>query len=133
MLTKVTNLAVAMLPPDHDAPEEAVRRWRFMVWLWLSAMSLAMSLHIAWACSLLPGLKGFAMAADMQDQVLATQEIRAELLEARIFDTRLRHCGALKEGNRDASRFYLEKLQGLVREYRKVTGRDYPLPDCSEV
>lgn len=88
--------------------------------------------HILWACSLLTplGLQGFALAGDVQTVESKVSVIQSELLEQRIFETRLRQCGATST---EARRFYQEKLQDLIKRYQHVSGSAYQLPACAEV
>lgn len=129
MLDKILDVASAALPPPDERPA-AVKRWRLTVGIWQMLITFFGAFHVAWACSWLPGIPGFAMAADAHEIKQAVDELRQNLLEKAIFDTRILQCTAMEEGN---GRVYAEKLRGFLVEYKETTGHDYPLPACDEL
>jgi hypothetical protein len=106
-----------------------VARWRLMMF----AAMVAVAVHITWACGLLPGLPGFAMAADVSQIGRDVTNLREQILTGQIFETRIRQCKAVFEGNSDAKHFWSEKLGELQLEYVRLTGQPYPIPQCSEL
>ena len=114
-----------IFPPDVPP----VTRWRL-------AMFLAMVgflFHVLWACSLLPGFSGFALAADFEQMNKDVTQIRLQLLTNQIFETRIRQCQAITTDNYDARRFWTEKLIELQRQHILLTGQTYPMPACGEL
>lgn len=109
----------------EDNPN-ARRRWRLTVALVL----LLVGFHVAWACGFVPGLDGFARADSVAVVKSDVAMIRTELLEQRLFETRVRQCTSTTS---DARQYHGEKLQELRRTYYSVTGHDYPVPTCEEV
>jgi hypothetical protein len=88
--------------------------------------------HIAFACGWLAwtGISGFAYASDVQNVSDDVSAIKVELLEQRIFETRLRQC---QSESAEPRTFYREKLQELLRKYRELMAADYALPGCREL
>lgn len=114
-----------LIPPPTAAGPEVIR-WRISV----MCACMLFGVHVMWACGLLPGLNGFAMAAEVQEIERDVTAIRRELLEARIFDTRVKQCTAESVA---ARRFYAEKQRDLINGYIDLTGREPALPGCREL
>lgn len=106
---------------DEQAKGAVVVGWRMLL-----------VVHILFACGWLAwaGLPGFAYAADVTSVRNDVSSIKVELLESRIFDTRVRQCESTTAEPRT---FYREKLQELLRKYRELTAADYRLPSCGEL
>lgn len=106
---------------DEQAKGAVVVGWRALL-----------VLHIAVACGWMAwaGMPGFAYASDVTSVRNDVSSIKVELLEQRIFDTRLRQCESTSAEPRT---FYREKLQELMRKYRELTAADYRLPGCEEL
>lgn len=95
------------------------------------AAAALFGLHVIWACGGFErlGLGGFAYAGDVDKLRGEVMSIKVELVEQRIFESRVRQC----ESDSGASRFYRGQLQELMRKYRELTGSDYELPACDEL
>lgn len=118
------EIVEALFPPDI----KPVARWRLVVF----AVLVMMMIHIAWACGWLDYLhlgKGFAYADDVKDAQSEVTSIKLELIEQRLFETRIRFCKA-DEGSR---RIYTEKIRDLMGKYQSITRLQYQLPDCKEL
>lgn len=117
-------------PTEANGPE--VVRWRIAV----SVMMAIFSVHILWACGLLPGLNGFA-SASVSDDIEGIKEevriVRKELLERAIFETRIKHCIAIEERQPRVQQLYQQRLQEKQIRYLELTGAAYPLPSCAEL
>lgn len=115
------------IPSVNDSPEERERHR-----LILSLGVTALTIFAVGACGLLGaiGIYGFAYASDMKEIRADQMDVKVELLEQRIFETRIRQCNAATQESRQ---FYLEKLQDLLRKHQKTTASEYRLPLCSEV
>lgn len=120
------------------------RRWRLVVCVGL----LAGLFHVAWACGLLPGLPGFAMAGEV-DQVkeeLTTQiqavDRKVDKVESKVdtilklsIETRIRtlvedRCNA-PEGS-STRRNLQREIDGLQDEHVRITGMPYPF-SCDDL
>lgn len=106
--------------------EEQVRGVVVVGWRALLLAHVAFAFGwLAWA-----GLPGFAYAGDVTSVRNDVSSIKVELLEQRIFDTRVRQC---ESASAEPRTFYREKLQELLRKYRDLTAADYRLPSCGEL
>ena len=95
---------------------------------------------IFWAGGLLTfvGLPGFVRAGDLKEvqSKVATVEtavksIQADLIEARIYQTRISQCATeLGTPSRSA---YAATLADLLKRYRESAGKEFRLPACDEV
>lgn len=94
----------------------AIHRWRLVI-AGVCAVALA---HAALAFGLIGD--GFARNSDVAD-------IKRELLEQQLFDSRLKQCQLPIEQRR----FYTPRIQDLMRRYREATGVEYRLPPCDEL
>lgn len=115
----------ALFPPGVPA----LVRWRLAVF----AVLVVMIGHVIWACGWLDRFGvggGFAYAADMIRVSDDVSSIKVELIEQKLFDTRVRQCSAQ---SREPRIFYSEKLQELMRRYRELTESDYNPPQCTEL
>lgn len=126
MLDKLADSLGSIFPPNTDTGP-AVRRWRVMVSLWV----IFFCVHIAWACSWLPGVTGFAMASDVGKLQSAVQTIIVSQVRGSLFEVRVQQCEALKAGR--PTTVYAEKLQDLLADYEDLTGDLYPLPACVDL
>jgi hypothetical protein len=115
----------------------------------------AVSFHIAWACGLLPGVQGFAVASEVDGKIAqAVEPIKVEVreidrklsrvereviaariatLEKSLFDLRKAQCTAIARENPEAVEFYGRQIQGVRAEYYAATAREYQAPTCAEV
>jgi hypothetical protein len=57
--------------------------------------------------------------------------IHVSITESSLFDLRSRQCDAIRRQQSGAA--YRAKIQELLRQYRELTGADYPLPQCEEL
>ena len=81
--------------------------------------------HMLWSVS------AFASSEDMK-------EVKVFNLDTQIIDARERQCKAIasstpQNSNTDAKRFAVDRLNRLIREYKKVTGDTYRVPRCEEL
>lgn len=83
-----------------------------------------------WLCILLTlgggfwGVNTFARADDVE-------LMRIEQLEKAAFDYRGQQCKAIREGQPPDA--YTAMLQQTLRRYEEVTGKEFRLPDCTEL
>lgn len=131
------NLAKKLLPPQGD---ESVYHWTMS--LTTIGVVLVLTVHIAWACGLIPGLVGFARATEVNDvkaqlvrsqsEVTANlQTSRAEYLEGRAFDIRIKQCEAIAQ--KKSALVFTTQLQQVLYTYRILTGKELILPTCDEM
>lgn len=93
--------------------------------------------QICWACLLVTTGGGFYVVetfARNTDVSAVRQDLsmlRVDVLEQQAFDLRVKQCEAIRGGQRGT--LYRERLQSFMALYRKLTGTDWPLPECNEV
>lgn len=133
----------------QDMEPEARRNVaRFFLWL-------IVTIHIAWACGLIPGVNGFAFASEVDSKIAsAVEPIKSEVreidrklarverevvaariaaLEKSLFDLRKAQCTAISRENPEAVEFYGRQMQEVRSQYYAATGREYQAPTCAEV
>lgn len=131
------GLVKKILPPKGD---DSSYHWTISITL-LGVIAV-LAAHIAWACGLIPGLIGFARADEVdivksqlsQLQKLVSENIvtsRAEYLEGRAFDIRVKQCEAIAQ--KKSALVFTTQLQQVLYSYRVLTGRDLSLPGCEEM
>lgn len=92
---------------------------------------LVLAILAAYGFFSIGGFHGFAQATDVMELRQAQNKAAVEILEQRIFETRVRQCQA---GTEEARRFYSEKLQELLSKFRDLTHGEYGrMPDCREL
>jgi len=125
----VKTVALGLKPPRRQSTyaSDEHRAWMWSVAIVSGISTMALSVHVALACGLLPSVfPGFLNAgefAKVQQERAAEREAN---LETQILQLVERKC--VSSGEVRAS--YTRTLQKLRVEYIKVTGRDYPLPSC---
>ena len=125
----------------------ALRRWRATMGL----ITLGLVMHVAWACGLFPGAAGFAMASEVDKvreqvarQIAVVEQrvqqvdtkvdsLQVELLDQRIFETRVAQCAALKRNESSVAQLYGARVEAMRAKYRALTGREYQLTPCGEL
>lgn len=87
-------------------------------------------LHIAWACSLLPGIPGFATAAETQK----IQEGQAAIIYGQILELRVRQCAAIDaKRSSELLKAYAKQMSDLKAAYRGLTATEADIPTCSDL
>lgn len=134
---KAGKLLARFIPPAVAGSEEDAERiwkWRLLLAVTVVTNALLTVVHIAWACSLLPGLAGFAMAGEVREIAETQKAAATEILEQRLFDTRLRQCEAVENGAAPAVlQTYATQMFALKKRYMRLTGQAYEVPLCSEI
>lgn len=139
----VKDALIELFPPDVPR----LVRWRLAV-----SLALAMfCIHIAWACGLMPNASGFARADDVDEKISAAvdtlykeigkvakqqadtddvvKEIRAEQIATRLRELRAVLCNAAN--HTDSARLNTD-IEVAQRQYKRITGERYPVPECEE-
>ena len=75
----------------------------------------------------------YASASEVSEQRLAVREIRVQLIEERILETRIKQCKAWAENNEFAKQYYWEKLNTLMSQYYELKQQNYAIPECREI
>lgn len=141
--------AVKMIkPPSHDAPDSAVRRWRWIV----SGMLVTLVAFALTAIGLVPYIPGHAFADDLAalEEVIdskiedALKPANAKLdeqgrylkrlvskdIRTDIYDKLTDYCNA-PNGQKAGVR---EEIDNLQDEYKEATGGErYPEPRCDDI
>lgn len=116
-------------PPGPDASPEAVYSWQFSISLLVGLNAMALAAHIAIACGFLTVVHpGFALASDTRKLEQELISYKQTQLEAAILDTRQKQC---TQHGAEVRGLYTASLQRMLVEYQRITGRNYPLPDCN--
>lgn len=111
------DFTASIVPPEHRTTV-----WRVLITLIIAG-------HVAWACGWVPGVSGFAMADEVSDVKEDVKTIQIDLVDAQIFEQRLRQCQSTDQ----ARQVHAQRLQRLLRRYQELTGRNYQLPSCSDL
>lgn len=129
----IRDVGKALIPPE-DPHDPAIYRWRATVAITIVLLAGVMLMNILLTWGMLPVLfSGFALASDVTELKTQQVEIRAAQIEGQILDARERQCHAIKEGNQEAQRFALVRVQEKLALYRQVTKAEYRLPGCDEL
>jgi hypothetical protein len=126
MLGKLTDLTLGSLSPEARTA------------LWRAGITVAIVVHIAWACGLLPMLDGFAFAGDLEQ---AQAEIQAKLERLEESQNTLLRIALSQEicriySLRNASQGELQRqlqrsLVDKQDQYMAIVGERYPLSECA--
>jgi hypothetical protein len=130
MIDRLLEAVTSIVPPVDDNPLRQ-RKWRLSIALWQIGLTAFVTFHVAWACNWLPGIGGFAMAADVEKLQRDVHTIIVAQVRGDLFAVRVKQCEAMKEGRPTA--VYAEKLQDLLAIYEDATGGTYRLPLCQEM
>jgi hypothetical protein len=125
----------SIMPPDDEHDEAAMRSWRFNHSVTVLFIALAMVLHVAWACSLIPGLEGFAQASELKNVASTVKATQLTLLDQSIMEARRNECRAFESGNTESQRFAASRVRDLMAQWDEVdthSKHSYPLPSCAE-
>lgn len=104
--------------------------------VWEKLIDSLSPVQVCWMCLLVTGglalfsVRTFADNNKVEAVQKDVSSLKAEFLEQRIFETRLRQCTA---ESTEARQFYGEKVSELLVRYRNSTGTSYQLPNCDEV
>lgn len=123
-ITENGGLSLAERTQLYDA---RVKRWRWTVFYALIAIIMFQVIDTSLSWGLTPFYPGFqprdaALAAESR-----TARIELRLLEQDLLTTRIGQCQAIDK------RYFTERLSELRREYRKITGQRWEIPECAEV
>jgi len=115
------ELAKGIVPPGFSE----IDKWRLAVSATLIALTLVITLHVAYVCGWPPFYEeAFANAADVK-------EILVAIKEEKIIDRQRDWCASPNGSSKD---FFLARRNQLLREYRELTGQAYEgLPSCAEL
>jgi len=97
-----------------------VRQYRTVVFYWLLFISTVVAADVMFGWGLTPIYGGHAPRTTVD-------RIEIRLLEKDLLDTRVGQCTAADKS------YFTDRLSTLRREYKKMTGEDWPIPECSEL
>jgi hypothetical protein len=130
MKSFVKIMAEALFPPLDSAHPDEHHRWRWSVTIVSLSTAIALVIYIALSSGYVSAVySGFASASDLAQLQSEWREARETDLESRILDTRTKQCTA----NTTVKHLYSDSLQKLLIQYHKISGRQYPLPSCSDL
>ena len=152
-LSDLSSLPDKLLPSDENDPR-AVRHYRLRTMLVACSAFLTVALIVLPAMFVgLPKLGQLAWSSDVRGALAteveplkkdiesvkksvetATREnlrTRIWLLGNEVFKARQEQCNAIKAGS--GARFWTERLMELKAEYAAIAGKEYDVPDCSEL
>lgn len=126
--------ARSIMPPDDEHDEAAMRSWRFNHSITMLFLAMAFALHIAWACSFIPGVEGFAQAAELRNVSYTVKATQLTILDQSIMEARRNECRAYEAGNAEAQRFAATRVRDLVTQWEEsdIRQKSYRLPSCGE-
>lgn len=115
---------VMKVPPvDQDSPE-GQRRDRRRTRVASSVALMGVICLFTFSFGLTPFFPGFARSSDVA-------AIRVSQIDKDILDYRRENC--IAEANAATKRLYMERIEALLQEYRRMTGTPYSLPACSDL
>lgn len=123
----------SIVPPRRDADENAHQGWRWAVFYVVLAIGAVMTVHIMWACGMLPWVAGFANASDLVRLDQRAKRIEIRLVSADLYEARKEQCLAIEEKDGAAKPGPLRRRDSLIADYESLTGLEYRLPDCEEM
>lgn len=97
------------------------------------AIGAVLTVHILWACGILPWVAGFANAADLARLESRAKRIEVRLVSADLYEARKEQCRAIEEKDGAAKPGPLSRRDSLIADYESLTGLEYRLPDCEEM
>lgn len=100
-----------------------VQRWRIMVF----AALLGLTVHVAWACGLIPGLHGFALADDVEKISGNVDTILLLSMENTIRGLAEELC---RTKNVSSRHIFQEQIDRLQLQHHDMTGAYYPTSGC---
>lgn len=135
MIKHAASLAKELIPPGV---EEGVLRWRLMMAGTMVAIAATLGLHVAWACGLVPGIDGFALAADVeQAQTQIEQKLsRLETSQNTLLRIALAQeiCRIYRLRNESSGQLQRQLQSSLFEkqdEYSAIAGERYPVAECA--
>ena len=123
----------SIIPPPHDAERDVIQRWHWAVFYVVLALGSVMTIHILWACGMLPWVAGFANAADLARLDSRAKRIEVRMISADLYEARKEQCAAIDGKDNAAKPGPLRRMNALIADYESMTGLDYRLPDCEEM
>ena len=119
----------AIRPPRANATDRHVQAWRWAIAITTGVTTLSLAIHIALVCGFLSFMHpGFARASDV-DQIRIEQKIeRQNDLEQKLLEVREKQCTATGQ----VRSLHTMNLQKMLIEYNRLSGSNYPLPDCRD-
>lgn len=113
------------------------REWRWVCFAWLLSVSAVICIQSALAFGFTPFFSGYALAADQRSTQHQVAEIKVEVIEGRLNETRRLQCTAIARDDEQAKNYYYRSLQELLSKYEDLAvelgKRDYRFPDCKEL
>jgi hypothetical protein len=117
-------------------------KWRLAMF----AFVVLTSAHIFWACGWIPGVGGFALASDMdqQQQTIAALEksittLALNGLRVQLRETRRLQCAAIADtiagvpGAAQRKIVHAAELERLKEEYADLRGQQWTEPSCDSI
>jgi hypothetical protein len=138
------------LHPSGSADPDIQLTWRQVISAVVSVMVVIGGASLGWAQGWIPGAPGVATKADVQ-QVSTTLDTRIKSIESTMNSINLRDvknniqaelvnsCTAQIRGNQDSlarandNLYGRDGAEGLLDQYRDLTGHDYSVPPCNEI
>lgn len=127
------DLGKKLIPPPHDADEDQIRAWRFLLAGVTIVNLVGLTAHVLLACGLIPGFSGFANANETNQKFqLISDDFKAgriSALETAIPDMTKRYCTTKGE----LQQIFLDKLNIMKVDYHRLSGIPYPQINCSDL
>lgn len=101
--------------------------------VWRIGLTFLILGHVSWACGWLPGISGFAMAADYERLAGTVDKVTVSLLEKDIIQAQERFCLAIRDRNPEAQRYALDRRRKLMQQWLDLKDKPFALPTCQEL
>lgn len=122
----------SIVPPKRSADEDTHQAWRWAVFYVVLAIGSVLTVHILWACGVLPWVAGFANAADLARLDARAKRIEVRMISAELYDARREQCAATTGDMEAIKPGAMRRLNALEADYEAMTGFSYRIADCDE-
>jgi hypothetical protein len=120
-----------LVVPSFDATPAQQWWWQVRVGCVVCFLFGAVTLLPFVAVGAVPLFSGFATSMQLQQLAIERRRDRAEEIDHDLLDLRSNHCAVLHD--REKQNLYWSRIKPLMDRYYELTGRVYPLPNCSEL
>lgn len=118
-------------PPPHPDPRQ--QQWQIGITMLGLFTAVGIAVLALASTSNIPGVQGFAQAADMAKLQQTAQGIEVRLIAQDIYEARKEQCRAVEAHDGLSKPGAQRRLSQLMEDYQRATGHEYRLPDCDEI
>ena len=134
-MQKIVDMMLAIIPGVNATESE---RQRFYIYQFIFNIIVIICFLITYGHfnPYIPGIADMKIEKiekkiDSLDSIVRSSQLSS--MRTEIFTLRKNQCLARTQGNRDAMRYFSQRLSEALAGYKSATGTSYDLPDCSEI